>query len=205
MKFWTGSFCETRPVTAIALCVLPWNPPWNATISPRPVAVLHSFSAASTAFAPAGPQNWIFISLRISAGSSESWSSVNSSLSSVGKSRPWHSVRSWRSTASTHSGSLCPSARTPAPVRKSMNTFPSTSSMYEPAARAIPIGKRRGYVLAFDSRSAWRSSSRADCGPGIAVTTRGCVPIMPRRPRDRVRARGCPTSAPSRRGSCAGR
>ena len=86
--FATGSFWATSPVTAIALCVLPWNAPWNATISLRPVAVLQSLSAASTAFAPAGPQNWIFVSLRISAGSSESWSSVNSSLSSVGKSRP---------------------------------------------------------------------------------------------------------------------
>ena len=48
-----------------------------------------------------------------------------------------------------------------------MKTLPSRSSMYEPAPRAIAIGSRRGYVRAFDSRSAWRSSSRADAGPGI--------------------------------------
>ena len=41
-------------------------------MSPRPVAVLQSLSAASTAFAPVGPQNAIFVRSRISSGSIDS-------------------------------------------------------------------------------------------------------------------------------------
>ena len=70
--FATCSFCEISPVMDIALCELPWKAPWNVTISDLPVAVLHSFSAASTAFAPVGPQNWIFVLSRIASGRSES-------------------------------------------------------------------------------------------------------------------------------------
>ena len=68
MRFATGALVDTTPVTAIAECVVPWNPPEKATTSPRPVAVLHSFSAASTAFAPVGPQKCTRIRSRIAVG-----------------------------------------------------------------------------------------------------------------------------------------
>ncbi len=85
----TGSFCSTRPVTDIAARLLPWKPPWKLITPSRPVAVLQSLSAASTALAPVGPQKWIFVRSRMPAGSMPMVSSVNSSLTRVGKSRPW--------------------------------------------------------------------------------------------------------------------
>jgi len=46
------------PVTASAPSVMPWNPFVKHTTSVRPVTFRASFSAASTAFVPAGPGNW---------------------------------------------------------------------------------------------------------------------------------------------------
>src|SRR5262249_8238836 len=68
--------------------LLPWKLPWNAMTSPRPVAVLHSFIAASTALAPVGPQKCSFMRERSPGGSIESFASTNASSAGVGKSRP---------------------------------------------------------------------------------------------------------------------
>ncbi len=124
----TGSFCSTRPVTLSAARVAPWKPPWKVMISSRPVAVLHSLRAASTALAPVGPQKWIRVRSRIGSGSIPMVRSVNSSLTGVGKSRPCTNSSSWRCAAVSGSGWLWPRDSTPAPLRKSRKTFPSRSS-----------------------------------------------------------------------------
>jgi len=46
--FATGRLFATNPVTAIPRWLAPWNPRWNDTTSPRPVAVSHNLIAAST-------------------------------------------------------------------------------------------------------------------------------------------------------------
>ena len=140
----TGAFCSTSPVSAIAMWLLPWNPPWKETISPRPVAVLQSLIAASTALAPVGPQKCSFIRDRMVAGSMESWVCVKSSLAGVGKSSPCAWLAICRAAIATSSGWLWPSESTPAPVRKSMKTLPSRSWTKLPEALAIAIGRRRG-------------------------------------------------------------
>jgi hypothetical protein len=68
----TGALFATRPVSAIPMCVVPWKPPWKATTSPRPVAILHNLIAASTAFAPVGPQKCTFVRPCIPTGSIDS-------------------------------------------------------------------------------------------------------------------------------------
>ena len=122
---------------------MPWNPPWKAMTSPRPVAVLHSLIAASTAFAPVGPQKCTFVRSCIPPGSIDSWASVNASLAGVGRSSPWQNRPSCSAATATSSGWLCPSDSTPAPVRKSMNTLPSTSRTKLPDAASTAIGRCR--------------------------------------------------------------
>jgi hypothetical protein len=139
-----GRFWDTLPVIAIAAWLLPWKPPWKETTPPRPVAVLQSFSAASTALAPVGPQNWIFIRSRMPAGSIDSCASVNASFAGEGMSRPWVKMLICAVAAATSSGWLCPRESTPAPERKSMKTLPSTSRMWVPDASATANGKCRG-------------------------------------------------------------
>ena len=123
--------------------VVPWKPPWNETTSPRPVAVLHSLMAASTAFAPVGPQKCIFMRSAIRPGSIDSWASVKASLAGVGRSSPCTKRPSCSAAAATSSGWLWPSDSTPAPVRKSMKTLPSTSRRKLPSASSTAIGKCR--------------------------------------------------------------
>ena len=105
------------PVTAIAPCVLPWKPPWNgddvAAAGGRLAELERGLDGVR---AGRDRRTAIFMRSRISSGSIESWTDTKSSLSSVGKSRPWvNSVRSCSWTASTSSGWLCPSASAPAP------------------------------------------------------------------------------------------
>jgi hypothetical protein len=138
-----GALFATTPVRAIPAWVVPWNPPWNDTTSPRPVAVLHSLIAASTAFAPVGPQKWIFVRSAIRPGNIDSCASTKASLAGVGRSSPCTNSPSCVVAAATSSGWLCPSDNTPAPDRKSMNTFPSTSRRKLPSASATAIGKCR--------------------------------------------------------------
>ena len=102
--FATGALVATIPVTAIAAWVVPWNPPENATTSPRPVAVLQSFSAASTALAPVGPQKCTRIRSRIPSGSIDSCAVVNASLAGEGRSSPWQNRPSCAAATSTSSG-----------------------------------------------------------------------------------------------------
>ncbi len=93
------------------------------------MAVWHSLIAASTAFAPVGPQKCTRIRSRIAGGSMSSCSWMNWSFAGVGRSSPCTKVRSWASTAATTGSGEWPSDRTPAPLRKSRKTLPSTSSM----------------------------------------------------------------------------
>ena len=143
MPFAMGAFVATTPVTAIPAWVVPWNPPENATTSPRPVAVLQTLSAASTAFAPVGPQKWIRIRSRIAGGSMDSCAVVNASLAGEGRSKPCPKRPSCSAATATSSGWQWPSDSTPAPVRKSMNTLPSTSRTNGPDATSTAMGRCR--------------------------------------------------------------
>ncbi len=112
----------------------------------RPVAVRTSFSAASTASVPVGPQNWIFASAASAGGSRPNRSWTNWSFTGVVRSRVCSgssSARTWR-IASITTGWLCPSARVPAPARQSMKVRPSTSSTSSPLAFFSASGIRRG-------------------------------------------------------------
>ena len=83
------------PVRAIPPWLIPWYPPEKAMTVLLPVAVLHSFIAASVASVPEGEQNCTLAFLASSSGRMSYRASTNLSLAGVIRSNVWRGAPDW--------------------------------------------------------------------------------------------------------------